>query len=87
LRSKLWDDPRVDFWYKQNVFVARRDGRAGSEPRLKAIIHPVTQALLAKEAPTFEEHVAQIEDGRMPFFWYLTTPPLALFRKLTRKRY
>jgi SAM-dependent methyltransferase len=78
LRFRLWDDPAIEFWYKQNMFIARRGRQAGKEPRLKSFIHPGMQVF-------FEEYVDQIEKGRMPAAWYLRTPPAALFRKLFRK--
>jgi hypothetical protein len=85
LRSKLWDDPSIEFWYKQNMFIARLDPQAGREPRLKTLIHPEMHAMLAKPPPTFTEYVLQIEKGRMPIGWYIKVPPVALLRKLSRR--
>jgi|SRR5882724_8561931 len=84
LRATLWDDPQIEYWYKQNIFVACRDAQAGKEARIKAILHPETQAFLAKPVPSFEDHVAQIENGRMTIGWYVKTPPRALLRKIRR---
>lgn len=85
LRPKLWEVPEIEYWYKQNMFLARRSAQAGKEPRIKAILRPEMQALLAKKPPTFEDHVAQIENGRMPVGWYFTMPVHALLRKVTRR--
>ena len=78
LRFQLWDDPKIQFWYKQNMFIARRNPEAGKEPRLKAIIHPEMQAL-------FADFVKQTENGYMPVGWYFKAPPAAVFRKIVRK--
>lgn len=85
LRSVLWDDPNIEFWYKQNIFTARRSDNAGSEPRIKAIIHPEMQSVISISEPTFEEHIFQIENGRMPISWYITKPFQAIINKTLRK--
>lgn len=40
IRWELWDETGIDPWYRQNMFVVRRDDRAGAEPRIKAVYHP-----------------------------------------------
>jgi SAM-dependent methyltransferase len=41
LRARMWDDPTIEPWYRQNIFTARRDpDLAGREPRLSHLIHP-----------------------------------------------
>ncbi len=50
IRWKLWNDDRVEPWYRQNLFIARRSGDAGSEARLNAVYHPdMIQFLVAKK--------------------------------------
>ncbi|HMC28421.1 MAG TPA: class I SAM-dependent methyltransferase [Verrucomicrobiae bacterium] len=39
-RWTIWDDSMIEGWYRQNIFMARRDPDAGREPRIKSIIHP-----------------------------------------------
>jgi len=39
-RWTIWDDSLIEVWYRQNIFIARRDPGAGKEPRIKSIIHP-----------------------------------------------
>jgi SAM-dependent methyltransferase len=39
-RWTIWDDSLIEFWYRQNIFMARRDADAGREPRIKSVIHP-----------------------------------------------
>ena len=45
-RWKIWDDPLIECWYRQNIFIARRDPNAGKEPRIKSIIHPEMRRLM-----------------------------------------
>ncbi|WP_082731101.1 MULTISPECIES: class I SAM-dependent DNA methyltransferase [unclassified Sphingomonas] len=40
-RWKIWDDGDIEPWYRQNIMIARRNAYgAGSEPRLRRVIHP-----------------------------------------------
>lgn len=40
LRWQIWRDTRIEPWYRQNVFRARKHPSAGSEPRIEAVLHP-----------------------------------------------
>lgn len=40
LRWVVWDDAQVEPWYRQNIFIARRSALAGTEVRIKAVVHP-----------------------------------------------
>jgi hypothetical protein len=41
VRWRIWNDDRIEPWYRQNLFVVRRDSTsAGLEPRLRAVVHP-----------------------------------------------
>lgn len=41
IRWKIWDVQAIEPWYRQNMFMARRNlVLAGTEPRLRAVIHP-----------------------------------------------
>jgi SAM-dependent methyltransferase len=72
LRWKLWDDERVEPWYRQNIFLAHREAsRAGTEPRIPSVVHPaIITGMLQDE---FHQNVTGIAEGRMPFAWYLHT--------------
>lgn len=40
-RWEIWNDTRIEPWYRQNIFVARRDpANAGGEPRIRSVVHP-----------------------------------------------
>jgi len=88
LRWKIWDDSNIEPWYRQNLFLARRDPKAaGLEPRIISVIHPDMRKLereIYKEL-NFQDHLCQIERGRMPVVWNLTIPIRACLGKLKRK--
>lgn len=86
LRDRIWDDSRVEPWYRQNLFLARRDPMgAGSEPRIRSLVHPAMWNFESgvSWAP-FAEHLRQIENGVMPVKWCLTLPAKALWAKVNR---
>jgi SAM-dependent methyltransferase len=89
VRWQIWDDTRIEPWYRQNIFWARRDPRsAGREPRLKAVIHPEFDGMIEK----FDEMIKKmnkdllddIEQGRMRIAWYIAVPSRAMVAKLLR---
>jgi len=85
-RWRIWEDTRIEAWYRQNMFVARRDAAAaGHEPRIKEIVHPEMLSLVLPETERFESHVKRIEDGHMELMWYLKTPMFAFSKKFKRK--
>jgi len=88
VRRRIWDLEDVEPWYRQNMFVARRDPAAGSEQRIAGILNPamVVERIMLKD-PIRNSRTAQLQEiaaGSMPIAWYLTTPILALFRKAWR---
>jgi hypothetical protein len=47
--TRYWDDKRIEPWYRQNIFWARREPHcAGREPRLKAVINPEVGGMIKK---------------------------------------
>lgn len=85
VRWQIWDDRRIEPWYRQNMFLARRDASlARREPRIKAVLHPEMLSSITPEGDRFGNHVRQIENGRMRLTWYLKTPVRACFEKLKR---
>jgi SAM-dependent methyltransferase len=84
-RWQIWDDARIEPWYRQNIFIARRDTvSAGQEPRLRAVVHPEMLPSVVSENNRFESHVRQIEEGCVGATWYLKAPVFALLNKLKR---
>lgn len=72
IRWEIWEDARVEPWYRQNMFLATRDPQgAGREPRLKSVVHPEMVEYLASHARSLA--LRQIEDGEREFIWYWET--------------
>lgn len=45
IRSLIWNMDFPEYWYKQNIFIAKKDPvNAGSEKRIASIIHPDASA-------------------------------------------
>lgn len=40
IRWELWNEGEIEPWYRQNMFIATKNLRAGNEPRIKAVYHP-----------------------------------------------
>jgi len=89
IRWQMWQNSHIEPWYRQNIFIARRDPvNAGQEERIISVIHPeLLPALLStmEEDKRYAIHMEQIEDGSMNIGWYLQTPLKAVYRKLRRK--
>jgi SAM-dependent methyltransferase len=83
LRWQIWDEARIEPWYRQNIFIARRDTvSSGNEPRIKAVLHPeMLPSILTGNA----HYLKKIEDGSMEVRWYLETPVRALSEKLKKR--
>lgn len=83
-RWPLWDDHRIEPWYRQNMFLARRVASPlpGTEPRLRSVIHPeMLESILSM---SFSQAISTVENGKMPFAWYPKLPFTALAGRLAR---
>jgi SAM-dependent methyltransferase len=88
LRWKIWDDFRIEPWYRQNLFVAKISlGNAGKEPRIPSVVHPEIweNIINIPPPPTLEDHVDLIERGRMNAMWYTKAPIKGLWAKMKRQ--
>jgi SAM-dependent methyltransferase len=79
IRWEIWDDKGIEPWYRQNAFITRKDAAAGSEKRIKSVIHPDMLWLFVED----EKHKAIVE-GLMPVSWYVRAPLKALSAKVRR---
>ncbi len=88
IRWVIWDDDQIEPWYRQNMFIARRDlALAGSEPRIKSVLHPAMEAInreaeVAEVATSLRLHLENIQNGDMPGRWYVKTSARAIARQL-----
>jgi len=87
IRWQIWEDLRIEPWYRQNIFCARRDPlRAGEEARLRSVIHPELFEDLSRtlNAKAVDKQLQSISAGSMPLTWYLTVSMRAVFAKVAR---
>jgi SAM-dependent methyltransferase len=85
VRWRIWDDARVEPWYRQNMFVARRNPHATShESRIKPAIHPDMLPYLMPDV-SYDKMRVRVEQGLMPLRWYGTTMPKAIWANLGRR--
>jgi SAM-dependent methyltransferase len=88
IRWSLWNVSALEFYYRQNMFLARRDKHlAGHEPRIPPVIHPEMMKFLEalRTEPNRSRWLRQVEEGSQPVSWYLSVPAKAFGRKLKRK--
>lgn len=84
IRWKIWNDSRIECWYRQNIFIARRNpGEASREPRIQPVVHPdMAYGLFANSAA--ERALERVQQGLLPIRWYTTAPVAALWLKAFR---
>jgi SAM-dependent methyltransferase len=77
LRWAIWNDPRVEACYRQNVFYAVKDREnAGREERIMPVLHPEAQ----------QETLSAVENGSMGVKWYFSIPFQGLRAKVRRRQ-
>jgi SAM-dependent methyltransferase len=80
VRWQIWNDSRIEPWYRQNMFWAKLNpSEAGREPRIPSVIHPDMMGVMQF---SFRE---EIETGSMSLKWYMTAPFLALVQKVSHR--
>jgi hypothetical protein len=86
LRLSVWDDVQILPWYRQNMFIARRDPcSAGKEARLLPLIHPeMLRHLDMRLIAPNHVPLGNIVEGSMPLQWYLSLPFKAILSKILR---
>jgi SAM-dependent methyltransferase len=88
IRWQIWEDSRIEPWYRQNIFWARHDPlKAGQEPRLRPVIHPELVESLSRTFVTKAVHkeLQLIAAGSMRWSWYFAIPMRAAFAKVVRR--
>jgi SAM-dependent methyltransferase len=81
VRWSLWENARIEPWYRQNMMTARRDEKlAGTEPRILPVLHPDVVAAWGR----IWDDAKAIENGALPLGWYAAVPFKAALAKLRR---
>lgn len=84
IRWRVWADKRIHPWYRQNVFIARRNPElAGREPRIPRVIHP--ECFETMTSGPISDYIKRVEKGGLPMKWYITSLLKALSAKLQKK--
>ena len=79
IRWQIWDDPEIEPWYRQNLFVAEKSPtKAGNEPRLRAAIHPDMLPFLS----LLDRGIA--EGGQLSMNWYVGNLSTAIKLRASR---
>lgn len=87
IRWQIWEDSRIEPWYRQNIFWARRDPlKAGQEARLRSVIHPELFEALNEtfNANAVDKELKSIAAGSKRWTWYFILANGAVFSKLVR---
>jgi SAM-dependent methyltransferase len=88
IRWQIWEDSRIEPWYRQNIFWARRDPlRAGQEARLRPVIHPELFEVSSRtsNAKAVDKELELIAAGSKGWTWYFTVSMRAAFAKVVRR--
>ena len=88
IRWRVWNEQRVEPWYRQNMFIASKNPQeAGGETRLQPVVHPEFVFGLdyqKGEDVRFNSNAA-IEGGEMTIGWYLRVPVKGVTAKIARR--
>jgi SAM-dependent methyltransferase len=87
IRFQIWDLKDIEPWYRQNIFFAKKSKLAGSEARLRAVVHPEIFKLACPLDlnKTRLNLIKQIEKGSQPISWYFTHMPHGIIGKISRR--
>lgn len=88
VRWLIWSDSRIEPWYRQNMFVAKKNVfKAGKEPRIMPVIHPDMVPDLSKDLQrkAVQDNLNKIEAGLMSVHWYVQTVLNVAQAKMKRK--
>lgn len=91
-RKQFWNNSKVNWWYKQNMFLVMRDGIDVSTYKIEAeishslfeYIHPELFALRTHEAEGLKRKLNWIKQGKAPGNFYLQQVKRKIASKLFR---
>ncbi len=93
VRWRIWNDSRIEPWYRQNLFSARRNPvGAGNEERIQPVIHPELLPFFEQVQSREVEHriLQGIREGSLPAKWYLDNwmrASAAKAKRLVRRKF
>lgn len=82
LRPSMWNDPTIEPWYRQNLFVAHKSSNAGTEPRILPVLHPdMVRHMVLPDSPE-ASRLRMLEQGRASASSYARIFRSALARRM-----
>lgn len=71
IRPKFWDNPNVEVWYKQNLFIFSRNKLEFQEPIIPFVVHPDLYQTQVLKKNQFECELKSIRSGKASPAFYL----------------
>ena len=72
IRPLIWDENFPEWWYKQNIFIAKKDeANAGKEPKIISKVHPDLYVMYVNTSLGLSESLDHLKDGKASFKIYL----------------
>jgi hypothetical protein len=84
VRWRVWNDPQVTWWYKQNIVLFAREDVVAANAKLRAAIDRAPPSSLSVVHP--EQFLHSMKAARPSFSRWLKMAPDALRRSLARRR-
>lgn len=87
-RWRIWNDARIEPWYRQNMFFAELNAAsAGKEQRIRPVIHPEYLRDMASQLRKEAEGAAYaaVKTGALSGRWYMKTFSRILFCKIVQR--
>jgi SAM-dependent methyltransferase len=64
IRPLIWNKDFPEWWYKQNIFVAKNDRvNAGKEPRIMSMVHPDLLDVITSGGASFKTYLRMLMKG------------------------
>ena len=92
-RTNFWDNKKINWWYRQNMFLVLKDTIAvqsffpGAKPakEIQEYIHPELFKMQTENVNMYKQQLKKIKEGEMPAAYYFKLLKKALKRKLLKK--
>ena len=85
VRWQIWDNEKIEPWYRQNAFLARRDRlHCGRDPRLRSVVHPRMFEHMDSTSSPAAVRLDRLVRGDGPLRGYFSALNIALLGRLRR---
>jgi hypothetical protein len=86
IRPLIWDKNFPEWWYKQNLFIAKKDKiNAGKEDRIISKVHPDLYEIYTNKSLELLQSLDQIKSGNSNFSIYLKMLIRGLKKQILRR--